>query len=145
MSNAKEQAGVFAAEGANAGIAFKGYVAAFVEQAAPYISGEIVAEAAARAFASYYEHVLDLAVDKYGIPREEETEDNTLCAECWCNDCAARGECEEFSPTDGITPPPCAACEREIANRSIYAEYKPLMPSNAEPRCGGYEPESVEG
>jgi hypothetical protein len=131
------QAGVFAAEGAKAGAAYEAYFVSFINALKPHEPQQAIQDIAGSAFLAYYSHVLDLVVDKYGIPREgTEEAEQTACASCWCNTCAKRESCDAFPATDGITPPPCAACQREVMS---YAE--PMIPNTEPPECG-YEPES---
>lgn len=127
---------IFANEGAKAGKAFQDYVIAF-GTAAPLVKNEVVASTAPRAFVAYYQHLLDLAVDHYGIPQEEPEEGQTACAGCWCNTCARLELCPNFGQSDGITPPPCSACENITAQKPLgYSE--PLKPRTKLP-CANYK------
>ena len=101
---------VFAAEGKRAGEEFNEYMAEFMKASDVFAFGEMTAiNAAAAAFQTYYQHILDLAVDRYGIMQDDEP-DGGQCAGCWCDSCAGLDVCTLYPATDGITPPPCAEC-----------------------------------
>ena len=66
-----EPVSIYAAEGERAGEAFSEFSAAFVSaflgKTPLYISGESATRAAEQAFAVYYRHMLDIAIDMHGL------------------------------------------------------------------------------
>jgi hypothetical protein len=109
---------IFELEGTKAGQAFLRYTNAFIRKiplSDDRFERQQIAKASASAFQTYYQHSLELAIDKYGALREEheenEAESGNACDKCCCNKCSKRDTCTVFEPSDGITPPPCAACK----------------------------------
>lgn len=134
---------VFAAAGRAAGCAFAVFYQEFVDGVA-YQLGEAeendvplggmaksTQEVIPRAFAALYQSIID-GFDQYGIPTEDPTDDAEPqhCAACWCNSCENLEDCAAFPASDGITPPPCAAC----------GDFDIMAPVGIAPKCGHYVP-----
>jgi len=127
-------------EGQSAGAAFNEYLKGFVEGAIQSKNRAVKADlpniqrVAANAFVEYYKHLLELQLDKYGIPQPVPAEDHFEsfkdCDACCCNMCAKLNDCPVFPPADGITPRPCAVCIVEKRD-------KPLVPKNN--KCPSFE------
>ena len=97
-------------------------------------------EVAGKAFAAFYTAFLDGFADQWGvtpIPPTPDQEAGDPCPGCWCNTCEQLEDCRNFPEMDGITPPPCAACENTQLNGGA------LMPTGAPPRCGAYKARNV--
>jgi hypothetical protein len=125
----KQEFMAYASEGSNAGTLFNEFYHMFLEAVGisdkPKDDTPLIKQAAAACFQAYYQHSLDAAFDKYGIPTEPNESDQ--CALCWCNTCINIGMCSRYPQSDGVTPPPCAFCVTV-----------PMKPINAPEQCDGY-------
>lgn len=141
--NKQPDLSVFAEAGGFAGRAFATYYQEFVDSVAYELNehepndvpvggmAKCTNEVVAKAFIAFYQSIID-GFDQYGIQKEPPANDadKQQCARCWCNSCAKLDDCAAFPASDGITPPPCAACW----------DYNPLVSVGAHPECEEYEP-----
>lgn len=141
--NKQPDLSIFAEAGGFAGHAFAIYYQEFVDGIAYELNesepndvplggmAKCTNEVVAQAFIAFYQSIID-AFDQYGIKREPPADDETAahCAPCWCNSCDKLDNCAAFPASDGITPPPCAAC----------GVHETIMPVAVPPECGEYVP-----